>query len=494
MAKRYNSVPLGQAGTGDAFVLGGSQAANQVIQDYEYNQRVAQQEAALRQKQAQDLANTWQQNALKLDGGLYWQPEFNQRYQQHLDKGIQLRQMGVNPWNYNANDPVQTGIAQNYLLERQQILADTQARKALESQAVKNLDLIRKNPNNYYQGDIQKFNEYLELPFSEARNQPIPVLGERFNNNAVLAKVIPSEDTDQYVRGNERIKITRADKAATRTSIVSAYNNTPESARWVDELTGSQGLSISQLERIPNTKEGIKSNLERDYTGNPQLRTQLAQQGITPNSDKYKEFIKAETDRLYGAKTAWNNQIESDLAQVLPKVKETTSVLPDYTAERMAMARERLSLARQANDRVAKNALEKGSDAEIYRQDLVKRILSGTPDSFEEVAAQANAKGKFGTDRLAVRNNPDGSITFRIPPVTALDSKGGAVVKRNERNVTINPSSPTADVKMNELINELTDETVNISKFKTGNASGKTRSTTAKPKTTTKNNDPLGIL
>jgi len=499
MATPINTVPLGQSGTGSAFVLGESQAANQLLDTLQYNQKIQQQQALQREQQAQQLAANWQKNQLKVDGGLYWQPEFNKRYQDHLQKGIELRQMGVDPFNYNPSDPTQNEIAQDYLLERQGILSDTADRKAREGELQKSFDMVRKNPSNYYSSDIAALNQIVETPYAQARGMQIPSLNPRFNPNTLLKSITPAQVGSELVMGNKKIKSVKALPQETREAIVGAYTNTPDTVRWVDELTGRQGLTIPMLEAIPNTRDAVKSRIEAQYKGNPDLRTQLAQEGITPGSESYKKYVNQETERLYNAKSKWNQQIENDLAQVLPKVKEMSSVLPDYSAEDQAMQRERLALSRRADARAAANASDGGKDnAVLDRQAWVDEMYDGTANSGERLKAVMSANPEY-QDELKIniqdKNNPD-KITFVIPDrVTSTGTIPG-------RNVTIDKRVAGGKFKLNELVNQLTGEKINVSKFATGEASGKRKGSvvssaptksSSKP-TTRPRKDPLGLF
>lgn len=482
MAVDYNSVPLGRAGTGGAFVLGGSQAAETLANTLDYNQKIAQQNALLKQQQAQQLANSWKQNQLKVDGGLYWQPEFNKRYQQHMEKGIQLRQMGVDPFNYNANDPTQSKIAEDYLMERQGMLSDTANRKATESAVKPLFDKVSTDPSKYYSSDIEKLNNYINTPYSEAMNMPLPTLTERFDPNALLAKITPSEVGSEIVVGNKRIKSVKALPEETRSAIVGAYKNDLGTARWVDELTGRQGFTIPILESIPDTKEAVRTQLEAQYKGNPDVRTQLAQQGITPNSERYKSFIETETNRLYNAKKTWNDQLQSDLQQVLPKVREMESVLPDYSAEDQAMSRERLALSREANSRARTSFNERNNpqqDEQVtFRQQWVDDMWNQEAGSGERLKSIVSGQNGYDGD-LAIRIQGN-KINYIIPrkvetSVTVKDGKTSTTSKVVPgRTVTIDRSNANDKNKLNELINDLTGETINPTKFNTEGGKGKT--------------------
>src|ERR1041385_3452879 len=104
-----NTVPLGQAGTGAAFVLGRNTALDRYLQNQDYNAQVAQQDAILaqkqRQQQQQKANDDYIKNALDVKAGLVF-PDINERAKAVMEKGKEIYQRGINPWQpYTGNDP-----------------------------------------------------------------------------------------------------------------------------------------------------------------------------------------------------------------------------------------------------------------------------------------------------------------------------------------------------------------------------------------------------
>jgi len=481
MATNNNTVPLGQAGTGAAFLLGNSQAPNRFLENLDYNQQLAQQEQARRLQQAQQIAKDWQTNQLKVDGGLYWQPEFNQRAQQHIEEGIKLRQMGINPFNYNANDPAQVEASQNYLLQRQGILSDTANRKAMEAEIGKRFQQVAANPNKYDPQDIAALQQYVQTPYAEARNIPIPTLRERFDANKLLDKITPAQIGNEVVIGNQKIKTLKAVPGQTKQAIVTAFANDPDAQRYMDNLTGNLGISIRDLQNLPKTPQGIQEYINKQYNGNPEFRTQLAQQGITSkNSDAYKAFVDTQVGALYNAKSKFDTEIENQYQKIAPKVKEMSSVLPNYAAEDQAMQRRRLQLAEQANARAAAKAagFGEGDDGTLFRQRWVNDMLGNVPNSGERLKALVSANPNYaGELKINMGEGKKGDvITFVIPDkiVSYTNAKDELVSKTIKgREVTVNRREQGVKSKLNALLNELTGENIKESKFATGEASGK---------------------
>jgi len=503
----YNSVPLGQAGTGEAFVLGNSQSANRLLNTIDYNQQIDKQNQALQLQQAQRLAQDWQKNALKVDGGLYWQPEFDQRVQEHLKKGMQLKSMGIDPYSYNPN-PQANQISQEYNLERAALEQDLANRKLAESEIKKRFDLLKGSEGKYYTKEIEDLNKLINTPYSQAKNQSIPNLVERFNPNTVLSKITPAQIGNEMVVGNRKIKSVKALPQETRQAIVSGYGNDPNTARWVNELTGNQGLTIQDLESLPNTKESIKKDLSKNYKGNPVLRQQLASQGITDED----QYINSQADNLYEAKRKWNNQIDSDLNQVLPKVKQMSSILPDYRAEDQAMKRERLELTRRRENRLSNAMSGNQEDDDIYYTNrFMDKLFAGARGEKEGVGtgeqlggildgkgyskdwslpgSDAKQTKPYHVEKFTVDGKPSGKIKITVAP--KIDAEGNEISP--SRSITINANNEdTERSKLNSFLKDVTGGSLGLkeSQIRTNQASGKVKEL---PKSTNKfKNVPKG--
>lgn len=473
MAKSNNTVPLGRSGTGSAFVLGESNAPNRFLENLDYNQQLEQKAQALRLQQAQQIAKDWQTNQLKVDGGLYWQPEFNQRNQQHIEEGIKLRQQGINPFNYNANDPRQVEASQKYLLDRQSILADTANRKAMEAEIGKRFQQVAANPSKYNPKDIAALQQYVQTPYAEARNMPLPTLRERFNPNAILDKITPAQIGNELVIGNQKIKTLKAVPGQTKAAIATAFANDPNAQDYMNDVTGTN-LSIRDLQNIPKSPDKIAKYIDEQYSGNPEFRSELAARGITSkNSDAYKAFVDSQIGVLYNAKNKFDSEIDNQYQKIAPKVKEMSSVLPDYSAEDQAMQRERLSLARQANARVAASTADANSDV-LFRQKWVEDMINEVPDSGERLKAIVAGNPDYnGELKVDIRGN---RIVFNVPDKkTSYVNEKGETKTRNipGGEVTIDRNEKGVRSKLNKLVSELTGEDIKESKFATGEPSGK---------------------
>jgi len=377
MAVDLNTVPLGQAGTGAAFVLGNSQAADQFAQTQARNQQYAYQNALRQQQEAAKKAALWQQNALKVEGGLYWKPEFDKMYQTHLEDGIKLRQAGINPYDYNPNDPNQAQKAEPYLLERERILQDTKNRKATETEIAKRFSAITTNPSKYEPEDIDALNEYINTPYSQAKNIPVPTLREAFNvDRDLVAKLDPVTFQTSKTVGNTKIDENKMLVEPTKRNIETLIADTDTGKRWIKRQTG---LTPSEAKNIPDTFEANKKRLMEEYKGNPDMRTKLAAQfGITGESQELDDLLNQQAMEDVRKKQAYNGVINQYTELARAKANEFVKTNPDFRIEDQAMQREGLQLRREANNRERVKFNERGrATSQGEAEDLVIPFADG---------------------------------------------------------------------------------------------------------------------
>lgn len=484
MAVDLNTVPLGQAGTGAAFVLGNSQAADQFAQTQARNQQYAYQNALRQQQEAAKKAALWQQNALKVEGGLYWKPEFDKMYQTHLEDGIKLRQSGINPYDYNPNDPNQSQKAQDYLLQRQGILKDSADRKATETQIAKRFNAITANPSKYEPEDIDALNEYINTPYSQAKNIPIPTLREAFNvDRDLVTKLDPVTFQTSKTVGNTKIEENKMLVEPTKRNIETLIADTDTGKRWIKRQTG---LTPSEAKNIPDSFESNKKRLMEEYKGNPDIRSQLAADfGITGEGQELDDLLNQQAMEDVRKKQAYNSVINQYTELARAKANEFVKTNPDYRIEDQAMQRRGLQLREEANNRAIAKFNERDEketdDATLYRQKTIEDMLGNVEGSGERLKSVLSATGNFNQNELnQMIGAPKGSnfIEFRIPEKTISykNSQGEDVTKTlNKRTVLIDKSKPDSKLKLNQLLNDLTGEKISESKVQTGNAGGKVK-------------------
>lgn len=484
----YNSVPLGQAGTGAAVVLGQSQAANRYIDqlDKEAQARAAAQ--ALKQKQAQQLAEDWQKNTLKAEGGQFWQQEFDKRQQEHLNKGLELRKQGINPFGaYDVNNPQVAKAVQDYQLERQAILSDLDVRKAKEAELGKLFNAYKTSPGKYRAKSFEELNKYAATPFGEVRNAPIPALQEGFDLETEFYKIADpvTEDFKDTVKLKNGSWVTqegrRMKKAETRAIGESILANNQKGKTFIEDTIG---LPIEQVKKIPNTFEANIKGLIEDYNGDPNLRDMLASQYGVTTLDQARPYLEKEAKDRFEKKKQYNGILDTFEQRAKAKANEGFKETPFFGYEDQ-------ELQRAAARRAAKSGESTNLDVDARRQ-IIKNIQDFVPNAAEEIGAFVNGNPNYSSDsKFAIVADPKHPKDNRfflldVPAKVKLDAKGNEIEVTPRTKFSLNRSDPNFETKMNEIINNVTGQRMDIgaSMGLQGNTKGSTVKTTTKTNST----------
>lgn len=426
----YNSVPLGQAGTGAAFILPESQAANSLLETIDYNRQIEEQNRILRQQQAQQLAADWQKNRLKVEGGLYWQPEFEKRYENHLQKGIKLRQMGINPYRINPNDPNQVAIAQDYLLERQGIEADIAARKEREAAISEQMKALKSDPTAFRPKTVKAINDYINLPFSQAKGMQVPVLEKAFNREEELykladpitiseEKIVKEKDGKEYT-----VKSKVMDKGSTRSMAETILRNNSRGKNFIEDEIG---VSIDEVTKYPDTLEDNLKLFTAAYEGDPKLRDQWAiQYGIT-SPEQAKPLIQQLATERYTQKKKYNTLLDDFEKRAAAKVDPTSSKIP-YFGNRDQQLQEQA--ARRAEES-ARRERARFNWWNLHKDDDKKSgtVVIGNTASFTPVIKQSGKVELEPGAAIFSQNFNNESVTVR--PSVVVDLKTGHAKKNS---------------------------------------------------------------
>lgn len=323
-------------------VIFGDQASSGLERNLSYIEqadRRRQQEAAA---QAQRLSQSWRDNALKADSGNLWREEIGAAEQQHINKGIELRNKGIDP--YNSLDP----RAQEFRLERQKVLDMRARRSALENDWNIQNKAIRTNMEKYRPEDIEAFNNFVaNTPFSEvySNNLEIPRLRERFNVTTEIKDINPVLTGGTVIEGNEKVTRKSIDRPATERSILGRLNSTDNGREYLQTISG--GFSIPELRNAPSTIEDTEKLVIGLYDSDPSIRESLAVNGIVSKEDpRFQEYVQSESQRRLNAKINFERELGNLVDSRIEGVTETESRTPDYTAEDRAWSRESRNMQR----------------------------------------------------------------------------------------------------------------------------------------------------
>jgi len=480
----YNSVPLGQAGTGAAFVLGEDTASTNFLRNLERQKLLAAQQQQLA---AQKMARSYQDNALAAADGKLFAKELGDIEAKHIEQGMQYRGQGWDIYNPDPNDKKQVEAATQYAQDRRRIEALRGYRKGIETDFINKNKLIQADPLKYNQNDISALNSVpsqrsLQEMFD--RNESLPNVGETFNVSEALKGIKAMTEEKKRTVNGEILESVSINRPEAENMVISAIANSAGGQAELQRITG--GEPIEDIKRMPATLEGIKKQILTDSQGDPEMKKALAEANVMPNTPAFNQWADQEANRLYGIKKGYDDLINRGVSQISSGIK----VEDKRTPEMDEYQKQSLALRRQSEARIAAGEGTKEDNDFLYRQDLVERMLGGVAGSGEEV--NAILKAKFGDEATGLKydfHNGDEKITIKVPErfTTYMNAAGQEVSKTIPKyDVTVNRKTPEGRVKLNQLLNDLTGTKISNDKFQTGQASGKIKGSTVSQRTENK--------
>lgn len=459
-----NDVPLGQAGTGAAYVLGNSRAIGSFVNDVDrLSQEQLQREllaqklgAEQKQQQAAAMAKAFQQNQIDTAGGYNWQPEISKMAQSVIDKGNSLMQRGINPYSYNHSDPVISAEVQDYNRQRQAALNAVQFRKDFQPQVSKLFGQIKEDTDPQF---VAELNKYVNTPIADimSKNIQMPQYRDRFNYNEFLQKVPSVSKTDTYVKNGQKYDIKGPNTAQNKTNLETAIVNDPQA---FSELKRIVGIPLDMVASTPNyNKEYL---LNEDYYKNvPAGIQELAEAGITDFGEDFKKYVGAQTKISVDARKRYDGFIQRGLDYLNGKQATDKSVTPDDSAERLRIARENLALSKQREARLRENDAERKAATEkkqTYGQNIAERVISS--DDTNQDKALTELSNQFKTNDaylkgLQFKRLPGGKIQLTVPEKYKTDAKAAATddegkkIPNSDRVLVAPKATYTIDPKNN---------------------------------------------
>lgn len=383
-----NTVPLGEAGTGAAYILPQSQAINQ-ISDYLDKRTKDQQDAqAASAKQAASLAKTWQQNRLNIKAGTLWQPEINAKVNDVMQKGIALRKAGIDPSQYYNNPNIQKSV-EDYNNDRMAAVNMGEARDAFAKQAEPIDKQISEDDGSLDPASIKAHHDFFNMPLSQimANGYQMPGVSKAFNEQKAV-DALPTSKIDTTTlpdaNGVEKQLILPNKDAHLRTA-ANYVNNTPQVRSLISKQTGIPFDQIGN-ETDPGV---IKQQLDAQYRSLPNIPS-LAAQGVktfgglagsNTNSNgvpdaaaippkeagsvpgtPYDDLLNTQAAKLAAAAKLKQAKIQDAYQQLNDKVGETNKQTLNFKYQEEQDRRERMGMDRERfNDWLDKQQSEKGS-------------------------------------------------------------------------------------------------------------------------------------
>lgn len=389
MATRNNTVPRGQAGTGAAFLLGGSRALQNWISQDQRNAQVRSANAQAQLMYDQGVAKSYAQNRIKTPIGQAYQQEILSDVEKLNEVGAKYLAQGFDVFNPNYRDPKQVEAYNTYMQDRAIVESKIAARKAYEETANAERKEFNKNPYGFESNPDDVYSEFEKnntLYDIVTKGVQYPSLDRVFDRQKNIVSVIPEmKITDQRLEGNNMITEVKPNMAQIvpfSQNIISSGQN----RQWAEKQIGG---SLDGILKTTDEKE-IRKALDNEFRSpnGVEVIAELKTKGKVPSFDspQYAKFLDdAVKEQLKAEKTY--DKIVSDIAQdAIAKVDPSYKKVPDFSLENQAMKRRRLQLAEEANDRARENdagsvqstpisktfytsADEKGNRREVFKVD-----------------------------------------------------------------------------------------------------------------------------
>lgn len=351
---------------------------------------------------------------------------------------------------------------------------------------------------------IDNYDAILKNPMG-ALDKPLPELKVKPSSFTDLAKEIKPQVVENKTGS---LNTTRPNREANIDQARTIVLNNPE--RWAPMLQKEFNVDITKPtfpllsasgRNIYPTNDKAVEVIADKILATPNGVQQVAEFGIDPADPYVKERFM---DAIKKQNAGFGKYLSEAADNADARTKKSTA--RSYEGERMALARSREA-------RISSGGGSGGDDAVLERQQWIEDLTKNVANSGERLNGVMMGRGYDGP--LKIEKTKDGSkITYVIPPKTDTTTSttettdDGETVEKEKttkkvipgKRITINTNEAGYRHKLNEVLNELTGENIKVSKYTTGEPSGKIKgervsSAPSKAKPTTRpKKDPLGLF
>lgn len=438
MADFTNPVPLGQAGTGAAFLLPESGALNQYLANRE-QQRVLEAQQAAAQKKAQLAVNkSYADNQVKVLPGQLFSGELNGLMQQHIDQGVKYRQQGFDVYNPDPTNQSQVDASQQYLRDQSTLEQIQNFRKNLEEHTYnKALDDIQ-DPDKSGKLDPESVGTFQKYFSENPDNNKLQNLFYGKDSAPTLQRAfLESDFNDKYVKP-QTTEVTTNDGFTKTTKVVpniGGIRTQVESGLLTDptanKMLAKNGVDVSYLKGTKD-KTGVWRDVDAYYSS-AEGKKKLANEGIDYNSDQYWELVKqAADDRITRSTDAFNKisqkLVDNNAAKLQTKddsSKEYEGLNYALRLKEDARSQERLNLAKQklAKDKKA---------SEIFSEPDYATVHIAEPQAQKGTDSEGKPKQYYNTASFTTAWQPvkGEGIALDVANDKTIDLKGNLITSR----------------------------------------------------------------
>jgi hypothetical protein len=398
----YNSVPLGEAGTGAAFILPQeSQAANRLLDTLDYNQKIDQFNQNAKHKRAQDLANSYKENAFKAKNGTLYNNELMALQQKHVQQGSEYGKQGIDIYNPNPNDPNQMAAHDQYMSDRAKIYNMQDVRDQLQKHLLDQDELAAKaKPGTYSSKSIQNIHDFYNkntLGGIVNNGLQAPYLQEAFDPETTIlnkAEPVMTPEKTFVTKSGHKIVSKQFMPHATAKNGVNLYSSTPGASDYVQEQTG---LTPQDAQKLPDDLNDITHFNDVQFRNTPEGQQALVKAGITSYQDpRYSALLQQKSQADFQGKQKYNSIIKEYVDRARIKANIKSEDVPDFAYNNEYRAQKKFEDEQKKED---------GGEVTFGNQESTVPVLKTNLD----------AKGKIVPKIIGYGKNMSGQIDPKKP-------------------------------------------------------------------------------
>lgn len=467
MAK-YNRVPLGRAGTGEAYILPESESLSRLMENIDNNRRMGLLNVKAKQTHNAQVNKAFLDNDLKVKSGILFQDEINKLSKDWTDKGTQYRVSGFNPFSPDSSDPLQVKASQEFLKEKAQIEDMAGMRDMYQKNFLDQQQEYQKG--GYDEDSWNEFNKfYSENKLADLHKAGVvpPSLVKAFDW-ADFAKGLSSATVKQNeVVDNVETTSVLPNEDAIRTSVEENLKLNPQAQRAFVKKYGIQPGQAPLRTLLGTTDPNEVVSKVADFFRSPdgvEEALKVFPKGQVPsfNSPDFQFFVQAAAQKQLEQEELYQAGIDDLAGLKMSEVDQSVIKNLNFDWEKESRAREaarnarrRLGIAEENNNRARvtfgqkqEDRVEEKEKVKNPRDASIKGILSGSRKYVDTLRGLVKGKdgGKIGY-------LPNGNLVVKY-----MKNKSGGGKELVQHIVDINRAGEREYAQINTIFNELDKE------------------------------------
>lgn len=343
-----NTVPLGQVGTGAAYILGPNLALQQwmgnVQQDQNRQFQAAQHNAAINRRNFESYGKGI--SSIPKAGRMY-NTEIQQMVAAHTQDGAKLMSEGINPYAPNYNDPNQVEKATQFQRQQAELESYISAAQQIEKARDKALASWAEDPDSFDPDsylEIEGYENKYSLGDVVSGKAPVPALRKTFDmggfikDNVGTPKTTVTEITKNPQGGYTETTVEEPNIEALANNVKSAFTQ-GEGANYLTRRlreAGIQGDARGVLGTVD--RDEIRSFLDSEFrapTANNPV-AELMMNGRIPaiGSPEYNQFLDDAVEQQLRAERVADSVFNNAVQVAAGRTDTSYKVKPDFSYQR----------------------------------------------------------------------------------------------------------------------------------------------------------------